>query len=105
MIFLFVSMCTMMYGQKQESNKTTSLNGKQGVTNAKDVVIIPCVYDSIEQISSKYYRTVKENKVGIIDINGKAVIPNEYEEIVQISEKYFQTTKDKFRVLYNNKGQ
>lgn len=55
------------------------LNGKYGLKNTKNEIIIPLIYDEVSDISEGLFKIVLNDKVGFIDLNGKVVIPLIYD--------------------------
>jgi hypothetical protein len=60
-------------------SKKNGIDFKNGIANNKGI-IVPCIYDGIGSISSKYPILLKNNgKYGFIDHTGKEITPLKYE--------------------------
>lgn len=85
-------------------------DGKYGVLDFKEKLVVPCEYDSIVALkgTSNSLLTTKEGKKGIIDNTGAVLIENEYKNIKAISDKYengyiVQNESGKYGVISWNK--
>jgi len=67
-----------------------SRNGKQGIVNAYNEIIIPIFYDSVncvdtnpynERLNIRYYIICKNEKYGIASVEGKIVVEPQYSKI------------------------
>jgi len=65
---------------------TTWVNGKYGAINKEGKIIIPLVYDYIEDECEGYFIIKKEKKWGVVNRNGVEVIPPIYEKISSIRD-------------------
>ncbi len=46
------------------------LNGKCGLVNSKNIVLLPCEYTSVSEVGGNIYRTLKNGKYGYVALNG-----------------------------------
>ena len=71
-------------------------NGKYGVIDINNKILIPYHYDKISPLYKGYYAVELNFKCGLIDKNGKVVLPLEYEAITNFNQY--------FAMIYTNKG-
>lgn len=78
------------------------MNGKIGIMNTDAVIVIPCIYDSIEKISinlKEYCKVKLNNKYGIFDMRGTKVLSCQYADIA-IYESLIYTQSDSGLSIY-----
>lgn len=69
--------------------------GKTGIIDASNKVIIPFEYDKIYWMSkNNHIRVVKDGKCGMIDLNDKVVIPFEYKAIYTLGDDKYKAEKE-----------
>ncbi len=66
-------------------------NGKIGVLDSKNNLVIPCEYEDIQVIGKDYFRAMLNGKFGIINHSNKIIVPFNY--------TYIERKNDYFRVL------
>lgn len=57
---------------------SVSLNNSIGIINIENKIILPVIYEKIENISPLFYRVKKGNKYGILNPYGEFVVPCRY---------------------------
>lgn len=77
------------------------LNGKKGVINSKDSVLIPFEYNSIKYVSSETkgmdrYVVEKNRKIGVIDSSNNVILECKFDRYISRSTNYIM-------MLYNKK--
>ncbi len=78
----------------KSSNQIVKLNGKFGVLNHENKLVIPCVYDFLENIyiSNEFIVTIN-NKFGIVNSDNSVVLPIEYDAFERLKELLLFTKK------------
>ena len=78
----------------KSSNQIVKLNGKFGVLNHENKLVIPCVYDYLENIyiSNEFIVTIN-NKFGIVNSDNSVVLPIEYDAFERLKELLLFTKK------------
>ena len=71
-------------------------DGKYGVIDINNKILIPYHYDKISPLYKGYYAVELNFKCGLIDKDGKVVLPLEYEAITNFNQY--------FAMIYTNKG-
>lgn len=66
-------------------------NGKIGVLDSKNNLVIPCQYEDIQIIGKGYFRAMLDGKFGIINHSNKIIVPFNY--------TYIERKNNYFRVL------
>jgi hypothetical protein len=84
-------------------------NGKRGVLDKQENILIPFLYDDIRHFDNKHIIAIKNEKYGLLSKNNTVVIPCTFDMMEAISnfsesEKYIIVKKDKKYGLMNRKG-
>jgi WG containing repeat len=72
-------------------------NGKVGVLDVSNKVIVPIEYDGIFSLHDDYVVVSKNGKTGVIDKKGNTIVPFEYNYVHDLEEngfQYFNADKD-----------
>ena len=78
-------------------------NGKWGILDKNQQVVIPIRYDNISHYYSGFTVTLNK-KQGFLDHTGKEVFPVQYEQITEYSNKLIKVKKDGKFALFTNQG-
>lgn len=82
-----------IYQYKDQGNKTffiVQLNGKYGIVDSKEKIILPIEYDKIENFKNGLAKVIKNREICLINFEGKKVLDYEY-------------TDSSFRFIYSQK--
>ena len=84
----------------KSANQIVKTNGKFGVVNYKNLMVIPCIYELIESIyDTNEFIVRKNNKYGVVNSENKIVENIEYDafqiikETISFSKKNNKTKK------------
>lgn len=95
----FVS--SLRYGSENEQFLAVTQNGKVGVIDLDENLIIPFEYDLLDELFDYLY-VCNEEHCGVIDIDNTIILPLEYDSIDD-SQDYYLVEKDgKMGVLHQN---
>jgi len=80
-----------------------TLNGRQGVINISNNILLQFKYDEIEHLKNEgcYIGIRKDGKVGLLDLEFNVVIPSAYDEIYMFSDKFAKVRLNYKYGLYN----
>jgi hypothetical protein len=71
----------------KSTNQIITYQGKFGVINNKNKIVIPCEYKIIENINlSDEFIVFKNNKYGIVNTENKIILEIEYDEFKSLHE-------------------
>lgn len=79
-------------------------NGKYGLVDDDEKLLLPITYDNIELINSNFYKVETADNIGVMNDLLQLVIPMEFDEI-EVSDNIFKTRKNKKYSFYTLKGQ
>jgi hypothetical protein len=83
-------------GYRKNANQIFTSKGKFGVVNTKNMIIVPCEYESIEPIyDSNEFIVKKDNKYGVVNSANKIVEKIDYDAFNILKESIFFTKKNK----------
>lgn len=82
-------------------------NGKEGLLDLQNNVIIKTIYDTIFEPSQNYIKVIKNKKIGYLAHDGKEVLPTEYDAVNFWSDRdpFIVVTKNGKQGVLNNKFQ
>jgi hypothetical protein len=79
-------------------------NGKWGFVDNEGTVVVPCLYDWVEEFSEGFAGCSFNEKAGFIDGGGKVVIPFHYEHVESFLQGTAIVQKDKKYGIINKRG-
>lgn len=66
-------------------------NGKEGLKNFSNEIIVKAVYDKVKAVGNEFYIVIKDNKYGVLNNKGSLLVTDKSEEIVyDFSTKCFK---------------
>lgn len=86
----------------KSANQIVKTNGKFGVINYKSLMVIPCIYESIENIyDTNEFIVKKNNKYGVVNSENKLVENIEYDDF-KIIKEYILFSKNNKNIKKNH---
>lgn len=83
-------------GYRKNANQIFTSKGKFGIVNTKNMIIVPCEYESIEPIyDSNEFIVKKDNKYGVVNSANKIVEKIDYDAFNILKESIVFTKKNK----------
>ncbi|TND09637.1 MAG: KWG repeat-containing protein [Bacteroidetes bacterium] len=79
-------------------------NGKSGFIDSSGTVMIPCVYEWVDDFSEGLAAAGKNDKAGFISKSGKIVVPFEYDEVEPFRKGFAMVKRGDFYGLIDKTG-